>query len=290
MLAGLIEWSLGNRMIVIALFLLMAMSGLYAATQIPVDAVPDLVNIQVQVVTEAGNLTPLEVERYITYPIELSVSGLPDVEEIRSISRFGISLVTIVFREGTDIFRARQLISERLPEAKSRMALGHGDPHLGTLSTAIGEILQFEVKSSSQNLMNLRSLLEWDIAPAMREVSGVTDINSHGGYAKSYTVLIDPNRMASQGITLGEVLLSLERNNGSTSGGYIVNNGEQRFIRGQALLGSEAEIQQVVVRSPPGGVPVLIRDILDRTARASGSGYTRWPRRSCHRHGDDDPR
>lgn len=261
MLAGLIEWSLGNRMIVIALFLLMAMSGLYAATQIPVDAVPDLVNIQVQVVTEAGNLTPLEVERYITYPIELSVSGLPDVEEIRSISRFGISLVTIVFREGTDIFRARQLISERLPEAKSRMALGHGDPHLGTLSTAIGEILQFEVKSSSQNLMNLRSLLEWDIAPAMREVSGVTDINSHGGYAKSYTVLIDPNRMASQGITLGEVLLSLERNNGSTSGGYIVNNGEQRFIRGQALLGSEAEIQQVVVRSPPGGVPVLIRDI-----------------------------
>jgi heavy metal efflux system protein len=104
MLAGLIEWSLGNRMIVIALFLLMAMSGLYAATQIPVDAVPDLVNIQVQVVTEAGNLTPLEVERYITYPIELSVSGLPDVEEIRSISRFGISLVTIVFREGTDIF------------------------------------------------------------------------------------------------------------------------------------------------------------------------------------------
>ena len=126
MLSGVIEWSLANRVIVLALFVLMGIGGLFAATQIPVDAVPDLVNIQVQVVTEAGTLSPLEVERYITYPVELAVSGLPDVEEIRSVSRFGISLVTIVFREGTDIFRARQLISERLPEAKSRMALGHG--------------------------------------------------------------------------------------------------------------------------------------------------------------------
>jgi len=261
MLSGVIEWSLANRVIVLALFVLMGIGGLFAATQIPVDAVPDLVNIQVQVVTEAGTLSPLEVERYITYPVELAVSGLPDVEEIRSVSRFGISLVTIVFREGTDIFRARQLISERLPEAKSRMALGHGDPQLGTLSTALGEILQFEVKGSGRSLMDLRSLLEWDIAPLMREVSGVTDINSHGGYAKSYSVLVDPDRIASQGISLGEVLAALERNNASTGGGYFVKNGEQRFIRGQALLGSVTEIEQVVVRSPPGGVPVLIRNI-----------------------------
>jgi len=261
MLSGVIEWSLANRVMVLALFVMMGIGGLFSATQIPIDAVPDLVNIQVQVVTEAGTLSPLEVERYITYPVELAVSGLPNVEEIRSVSRFGISLVTIVFREGTDIFRARQLISERLPEAKSRMALGHGDPQLGTLSTALGEILQFEVKGAHRSLMDLRSLLEWDIAPLMREVSGVTDINSHGGYAKSYSVLVDPDRMASQGISLGEVLAALERNNSSTGGGYFVKNGEQRFIRGQALLGSAAEIEQVVVRSPPGGVPVLIRNI-----------------------------
>jgi cobalt-zinc-cadmium resistance protein CzcA len=246
---------------VIALFVLMALGGLYATTQIPVDAVPDLVNVQVQVVTEAGSLPPLEVERSITYPVELAVSGLPDVEEIRSISRLGISLVTIVFREGTDILRARQLVAERLPAAKGGIAVVGADPQLGTLSTALGEILQFEVKGPGRDLMDLRSILEWDIAPAMRAVPGVTDINAHGGYAKSYEVQVDPDRMSSHGISLGEVLAALDRNNTSTGGGYIVKNGEQRFIRGQSLLGGVADIEKVVVRSPPGGVPVLIRNI-----------------------------
>ena len=261
MLTGVIEWSLANRAMVVALFVLLALGGLYATTQIPVDAVPDLVNVQVQVVTEAGSLPPLEVERSITYPVELAVSGLPDVEEIRSISRLGISLVTIVFREGTDILRARQLVAERLPAAKGGIAVVGADPQLGTLSTALGEILQFEVKGSGRDLMDLRSILEWDIAPAMRAVPGVTDINAHGGYAKSYEVQVDPDRMSSHGISLGEVLAALDRNNTSTGGGYIVKNGEQRFIRGQSLLGSVADIEKVVVRSPPGGVPVLIRNI-----------------------------
>ncbi|MEI6239819.1 MAG: CusA/CzcA family heavy metal efflux RND transporter [Planctomycetia bacterium] len=261
MLTGVIEWSLANRALVIALFVLMALGGLYAATRIPVDAVPDLVNIQVQIVTEAGTLPPLEVERLITYPVELAVSGLPDVEEIRSISRLGISLVTIVFREGTDILRARQLVAERLPGAKAAMAQADADPQLGTLSTALGEILQFEVKGAGKNLMDLRSILEWDIAPVMRTVPGITDINSHGGFAKSYEVQIDPDRMSSHGISLNEVLQALERNNASTGGGYIVKNGEQRFIRGESLLQSIEDIEKVVVRSPAGGVPVLIRNI-----------------------------
>ncbi len=261
MLSGLIEWSLGNRALVLCLFVLLAVGGLFAATRIPVDAVPDLVNVQVQIVTEAGTMSPLEVERYVTYPVELAMSGLPAVEEVRSISRFGISLVTVVFHEGTDIMRARQLCAERLPEAKSRIAVGHGEPQLGTLSTALGEILQFEVRGTGQDLMTLRSILEWDIAPAMREVPGVTDINSHGGHAKSYEVRVDPDRLSAQGVTLGEVLSALERNNESTGGGYVVNNGEQRFIRGHALLGGVADIEKVVVRSPPGGVPVLVRNI-----------------------------
>jgi heavy metal efflux system protein len=260
-LSGVIEWSLANRAMVIALFVLMALGGLYAATQIPVDAVPDLVNIQVQVVTEVGTLPPLEVERLVTYPVELAVSGLPDVEETRSISRLGISLVTIVFREGTDIFRARQLVAERLPAARAGMAIDGVDPQLGTLSTALGEILQFEVRGKGVSPMELRSILEWEIAPVMRTVPGVTDINSHGGFAKSYEVQIDPDRMSSHGIALGEVLAALERNNTSTGGGYIVKNGEQRFIRGQSLLGDVEDIEKVVVRSPAGGVPVLIRNI-----------------------------
>jgi cobalt-zinc-cadmium resistance protein CzcA len=260
-LSGVIEWSLANRAMVIALFVLMALGGLYAATQIPVDAVPDLVNIQVQVVTEVGTLPPLEVERLVTYPVELAVSGLPDVVETRSISRLGISLVTIVFREGTDILRARQLVAERLPAARAGMAIDGIDPQLGTLSTALGEILQFELRGKGVGPMDLRSILEWEIAPVMRTVPGVTDINSHGGFAKSYEVQIDPDRMSSHGISLGEVLAALERNNTSTGGGYIVKNGEQRFIRGESLLGDVEDIEKVVVRSPAGGVPVLIRNI-----------------------------
>jgi cobalt-zinc-cadmium resistance protein CzcA len=246
---------------VIALFVLMALGGLYAATQIPVDAVPDLVNVQVQVVTEAGTLPPLEVERLITYPVELAMSGLPDVEELRSISRLGISLVTIVFREHTDIMRARQLVAERLPAARGGISLPDADPQIGTLSTALGEILQFELRGPQRSLMDLRSILEWDVAPVMRTVPGVTDINSHGGYAKSYEVQVDPDRMSSHGISLDEVLTALDRNNTSTGGGYVVKNGEQRFIRGESLLRSIDDIERVVVRSPAGGVPILIRDI-----------------------------
>lgn len=261
MLSGVIAWSLSNRALVIALFVLMSLSGLYAATQIPVDAVPDLVNVQVQVVTEAGTLPPLEVERLITYPVELAMSGLPSVEEVRSVSRLGISSVTIVFREGTDILRARQLVAERLPAARAGISLSEADPQLGSLSTALGEILQFEVKGPGRSLMDLRSILEWDIAPVMRTVPGVTDINSHGGYAKSYEVQVDPDRMSSHGISLGEVLEALDRNNTSTGGGYVVKNGEQRFIRGESLLRGIDDIERVVVRSPAGGVPILIRDI-----------------------------
>jgi cobalt-zinc-cadmium resistance protein CzcA len=260
-LSGVIEWSLANRALVIALFVLLALGGLFAATRIPVDAVPDLVNVQVQVVTEAGTLPPLEVERTVTYPVELAVSGLPAVEEIRSISRLGISLVTIVFREGTDILRARQLVQERLPAARAAIPLPDASPQLGTLSTALGEILQFEVRGAGRSPMDLRSILEWEIAPAMRTVPGVTDINSHGGFAKSYEVRVDPDRMSSHGIALGEVLGALERNNASTGGGYIVKHGEQRFIRGESLLKGVPDIEKVVVRSPPGGVPVLVRDI-----------------------------
>jgi cobalt-zinc-cadmium resistance protein CzcA len=260
-LTGVIEWSLANRALVVALFVIMVVSGLYAATQIPVDAVPDLVNVQVQVVTEAGSLPPLEVERSVTYPVEMAMSGLPDVEEMRSVSRLGISLVTIVFREGTDIAKARQLVAERLPAARAGLTLATADPQLGTLSTALGEILQFEVRGQGRDLMDLRSILEWDIAPVMRKVRGVTDINAHGGHAKSYEVQVDPDRMSSHGIALGELLAALERNNASTGGGYIVKNGEQRFIRGAALLGTVDDIAKVVVRSPAGGVPVLVRDV-----------------------------
>ena len=170
MLTKLIELSLTNRMLVLILVFLVACGGLYSAIHLPIDAVPDMTNVQVQVVTDAGSLSPVEVEQYVTYPVEAVMGGLPDVEELRSVSKFGISVVTIVFQEGTDIYRARQLVTERLTDAADSIPQGYGTPAMGPLTTALGEILQFEVRWRNQTPMELRTILEWDVAPKLREV------------------------------------------------------------------------------------------------------------------------
>lgn len=263
MLTRIIELSLTNRGLVIILTLLMAGAGLYSAVHLPIDAVPDMTNVQVQVVTDAGSLSPIEVERYVTYPVETTMGGLPDVEELRSVSKFGISVVTIVFEEGTDIYRARQLVSERLPDAASKIPSGYGTPTIGPLTTALGEILQFEVRSDSRSPMELRTLLEWDIAPRLREVPGVTEINTHGGYYKTFEVQPDPDRMNSYGLSMALLFERLKSNNSTAGGGYVVHHGEQRFIRGVALIKTKKDIENVVVRKEPGGNPILVRDIAD---------------------------
>ncbi len=263
MLAHLIEASLKNRMLVLSLVLIMGALGVYSALILPIDAVPDLTNVQVQIVTDAGALSPLEVEQYVTYPVELTMSGLPKVEEIRSISRLGISLVTVVFHEGTDIYRARQLVQERLTDAADKIPPGYGTPRLNPLTTALGEILQFQVKSDHLTAMELRTILEWQISPPLRQVPGVTEINSHGGYYRSYQIRPDPDRLASFGVSISEVFRALESNNSTSGGGYVVHHDEQRFIRGQALLTSVEDIEDVVIRVAKSGTPVLVRDVAD---------------------------
>ncbi len=263
MLANLIEISLKNRVLVLTLVCIMAALGVYSALILPIDAVPDLTNVQIQIATDAGALSPLEVEQYVTYPVELTMSGLPNVEEIRSISRLGISLVTVVFHEGTNIYLARQLVQERLADAAEKIPPGYGTPRLNPLATALGEILQFEVKSDHLSAMELRTVLEWQISPRMRQVPGVTEINSHGGYYQSYQVRPDPDRMASFSISLTEIFAALGSNNSTAGGGYVVHHDEQRFIRGQALLTSVEDIQDVVIRAARNGSPVLIRDVAE---------------------------
>ncbi|MGB7324393.1 MAG: CusA/CzcA family heavy metal efflux RND transporter, partial [Rubripirellula sp.] len=261
MLTKLIEFSVVNRGLVIILTLLMAGAGMYSALKLPIDAVPDMTNVQVQVVTDAGSLSPVEVERYVTYPVENTMGGLPDVEELRSVSKFGISVVTIVFEEGTDIYRARQLVAERLPDAAAVIPAGYGTPAVGPLTTALGEILQFEVRSDKHTPMELRTLLEWDISPRLRQVSGVTEINTHGGYYKTFEVQPDPDRMTSYGIPMDLLFSRLENNNNTSGGGYVIHHGEQRFIRGVSLLNSTEDIEAVVIRREPDGNPILVRDI-----------------------------
>ncbi|MFN7289849.1 MAG: efflux RND transporter permease subunit, partial [Pirellula sp.] len=261
MLAKIIEFSVVNRGLVLILTMLMAAAGVYSAFKLPIDAIPDMTNDQVQVGTEAGSLPPLEVERYVTYPVESSMGGLPDVEELRSVSKFGISVVTIVFEEGTDIYRARQLVAERITDATTKIPPGYGTPTVGPLTTALGEILQFEVRSEKHSAMELRTMLEWDVSPRLRQVPGVTEINTHGGYYKTFEIQPDPDRLSSNGITIDQLFSRLQNNNSTAGGGYIVHNGEQRFIRGMSLLTSIADIEAIVVERDSNGNPILIRDV-----------------------------
>jgi heavy metal efflux system protein len=261
MLTKIIELSLIHRGLVIILTLLMAAAGLYSALNLPIDAVPDMTNVQVQVVTDAGSLSPVEVERYVTYPVENTMSGLPDVEELRSVSKFGISVVTIVFQEGTDIYRARQLVTERLGEATANIPTGYGTPIVGPLTTALGEILQFEVRSDRHTPMELRTILEWDISPRLRQVKGITEVNTHGGYYKTFEVQPDPDRMTSYGIPMEMLFARLGANNNTSGGGYVIHHDEQRFIRGVSLIENQEDIENIVIRREADGTSILVRDI-----------------------------
>ena len=193
MIQRIVDWSLNNRFMVIALWLLVIVVGVRSLLDLPIDAVPDVTNIQVQVLTSNPSLGPGEVERFITFPVETAMSGLPRVEEIRSVSKFGLSLVTIVFEEGTDIYWARQLVGERLNEAREQIPEGYGEPEMGPISTGLGEIYQFEVKGEPMcgagqpdsedcyTLMELRTVLDWFVNYQLRSVPGIVEVNSLGG-------------------------------------------------------------------------------------------------------------
>ncbi|MCA9187230.1 MAG: efflux RND transporter permease subunit, partial [Planctomycetales bacterium] len=263
MLSKIIDVSLENRVFVVVLFALIAASGLYCAIMLPVDAVPDMTNVQVVVITQAGALSPLEVEQYVTFVVESKMQGLPDVEEIRSVSKFGLSVVTVVFKDGTDIFRSRQLMTERLVELRGELPEHASDPQLGPIATALGEVLQFEVRGAGYTAMELRTILEWQIAPQLRQVKGVTEINTHGGYYKSFEIQVDPQRLASLQVSLKEILDAISGGNVSTGGGYIERRGEQQFIRGEALFRDETDLKSIVVRTEQGGEPLLLKEIAE---------------------------
>ncbi len=269
MLTALIDISLNNRLLVVVLFCLLAIAGIYSATVIPIDAVPDLTNTQVMVITETPGMSPIEVEQYVTNAVEANMGGLPQIEEIRSVSKFGISAVTLIFQDGADIYRARQLVQERLSRLQQTLAAVNSTPELGVLTTALGEILQFEVRSlpldgkPPRDAMELRTLLELQIAPALRRVRGVTEVNSHGGNYKSFEVRLSPDRMSQEQVGLKDVLEALSQNNANVGGGYVVHHGEQRFIRGEAMLTGIGDIENVVLRTRTGDAPTLLKDVAE---------------------------
>ncbi|MFM8573438.1 MAG: efflux RND transporter permease subunit, partial [Pirellula sp.] len=263
MVQPIIQWSLQNRFIVIIASLLILGLGFVAATQIPLDAVPDLTNVQVQVLTNSPSLGPEEVEQFITFPIENAMSGVPKVDEIRSISRFGLSAVTVTFEDGTDIYWARNQVNERLQRARETIPPGMGTPELGPIATGMSEIYQFEVRSKpgfNYALSELRSILDWQIAFQLRSVQGVVEVNTFGGELKTYEIQVDPSRLQNYGISLSDVFTALDENNGNSGGGYIAHGAEQRLIRGQGLVASLEDIRNIVLESRD-GTPIRIKDI-----------------------------
>ena len=263
----LIDFSLHNKFIVLLATVVLVGAGVYSLSRLPIDAVPDVTPNQVLVLTEAPGLGPVEVERFITFPVETAMSGLPGITEIRSVSRFGLSSVYIYFNESTELYFARRLIMERLPEAREAIPAGLGTPTMGPISTGLGEIYQFEVRGGGLSAMELRSLLEWDIAFKLRSVPGVVEVNSFGGELKTYEVQLDPDKLVAHSVTLDQVFEALERNNANAGGAYIERAQEQYVIRGEGLVERLTDIDNIVVAAGEGGTPVYVKN-LGRTALA----------------------
>jgi len=263
MLAAIVAFSLRNRPLVLVGTLLLVVLGLRAATQLPIDAVPDVTNVQVQIITPAPSLSPVEVEQYVSVPVERAMAGLPKLAEVRSISRYGISVVTVVFQDGTDIYFARQLVNERMSEAREAVPERYGTPELGPMTTGLGEIFQFVVENERMSLMELQELLDWYIAPAIRTVPGVVEVNSYGGENKEYQVVLDPKRLQAVGLSIREVADALEKANANAGGGYLEHAGEHFVIGTRGLVQSLEDLERVVVGATSEGTPITLDAVAD---------------------------
>ena len=266
MIERIIQFSIKNKFI-IALFILALMGwGTYSLTHLAIDAVPDITNNQVQVISLAPSLAVQEVESFITAPIEVSVANIPDIIELRSISRLGLSVVTIVFKDNVDIYWARQQLGERLKEAEEVIPSGLAQISLAPISTGLGEIYQYRlaVKKGYEkkfNPMELRTLQDWVVRREMLGTVGVADINSYGGFVKQYEIAVNPERLRAMNLTLTDIFTALEKNNENTGSAYIDKNPTAYFIRGIGLVKSLEDIEKIVVRTNNSGIPLLIRDI-----------------------------
>lgn len=263
MIDRIIEFSIRWRLFIVLVALGLVVAGVWGITGLPIDAVPDVTTNQVQVNTVAPSFTPAEMEQYVTFPVEVAMSSLPRKQEVRSISQFGLSQVTITFPDDVDIYQARQLVLERLIEVGRELPAGV-TPTLAPVSTGLGEIVQFSLRSTNgkHSLMELRTLLDWFVKPQLRTVPGVIEVNGFGGQERQYEVLVDPSKLVAYGITLKQVIEALEQNNANVGGGYLEQGGEQQLIRGVALVQNVRDIENIVVSSSR-GTPVYVQSVAE---------------------------
>ncbi|HTH58559.1 MAG TPA: CusA/CzcA family heavy metal efflux RND transporter [Paraburkholderia sp.] len=262
----LIESALRNRAIVLILAAVLIAAGLFSMQRLPFDAEPDISPLQVLVTTQAPGLAPVDVERSITSPLELALQGLPGMQSLRSISRYGLSVVYVRFADGTDIYLDRNLVSERLQTVQ--LPPGTSAPQMGPLSDGLSEIYQFQVRGHAQSPMALRTLLDWQIAPKLRQVEGVVDVNVNGGLLKTYEVSVNDDALTRYGLSVTDVFNAVQMNNGATGGATIEHNGGESIIRGEGLLHGTDDIGDIVLKTSPGGAPLYVRDVA-RVTQAS---------------------
>lgn len=265
MLEKIIRFSLNRKLIVLLFTAVIFLYGIYSVFHIPIGAVPDITNNQVQVITTSTNLSTEDIEQFITYPIEMEMANLPGVQEIRSISKFGLSVVTIVFNEDMGTYLPRQLIAEKIKTASELIPEGFGSPEMGPISTGLGEVYQYvlDVKPEFKDrysVADLRTIQDWIVKRQLSGIPGVVEINTWGGYLKQYEVAINPSRLKAMNITTGEIVTALEKNNSVAGGAYIEKVNQSYFIRGEGKINSIEDIENIVVKNVD-GISVLVKDI-----------------------------
>ncbi|MCH9035176.1 MAG: efflux RND transporter permease subunit [Planctomycetes bacterium] len=258
MLNAIIIWSLRHRFLVIALSFASALIGAYSLSRLPIDAFPDTTPVQVQINTVAPTLSPVEVEQQITFPVEQAISGLRGLVEVRSISKFGLSQVTVIFDDDSEIYLARQLVMERLSTVD--LPEGLARPMMGPVATGLGEVYHYLVTSNTKSLSELRTIQDWIIKPQLRSVPGVAEINSWGGRKRHYQVVVDPAKLIKHDLTLLDIFEALRRNNSNVGGGTITRSGEQLLVHGVGLVTTLEEVGNIVINAKD-GVPLYVRDI-----------------------------
>ncbi|MDB4582305.1 CusA/CzcA family heavy metal efflux RND transporter [Draconibacterium sp.] len=260
MLKSIITFSVRQKYVALSLVLLMAVAGYFSLIQLPINSLPDVTPVQVLVITKAGRYSPYDVEKLVSYPIETAMNGLPDVAEVRSTSQFGLSAVTVEFNEKTDIFFARQIVSQRIQSITDELPPDVSNPQLGPITTALGEIYQYVVQGENYSLTELREIQDWLIAPQLKIVKGVTEINSFGGFVKQYNVLVQPGRLRLFNIGISEVFDAIGSNNSVSGGNFLEHNGEQFIIRGLGQINKIDDIKNIIITNVD-NKPVFVRDV-----------------------------
>lgn len=264
MLNQIITFSVRQKFVALSLVILMAVAGYFSLVQLPINSLPDVTPVQVLVITKAGRFSPFDVEKLVSYPIETAMNGLPRVKQVRSTSQFALSAVTIEFEEGTDIYFARQMVSQRLQSISSDLPTDVSAPQLGPISTALGEIYQYAVRGENKSLTELREIQDWNIAPQLKIVKGVTEINSFGGFVKQYEVVVSPEKIRTYGIGIIEITEAIARNNSVSGGNFLEHNREQYIIRGYGQINTQDDIRNIIIRNI-NNKPVYIKDIAEVT-------------------------